>query len=146
MPYPRIKPTTVQFRPMWEMNTTPLIDVLLVLLIMMIITIPLKPHSLEIDLPGEPPEGPALDYRVNRVVVTVDGRTLWNGAQVDEAGLAALLAATRRFKDEPQLQFGPEAQAGYEESAEVIRQIKESGVKRFAFVGNERNRRFGKED
>ncbi|MET0587998.1 MAG: biopolymer transporter ExbD, partial [Novosphingobium sp.] len=68
--------------PMMEMNTTPLIDVMLVLLIMFIITIPVATHSIDIDLPmpnpNDPPP-PPIQPDKNKVVLTRNGEILWNG-------------------------------------------------------------------
>ena len=148
MPYSgqsRLKPVPV--RPIADINTTPLIDVMLVLLIMMIITIPLPPHSLEVDLPppGPLPPGLELDPTINKVVVTTQGNLLWNGQAVDAGGLTALVAASTRLPKEPQLHFEPEPTAGYEESAKTIQLIKAAGATRFAFVGNQRYRTFDRD-
>jgi biopolymer transport protein ExbD len=130
-------------QPLGEINTTPLIDVMLVLLIMFVITIPAATHSLEVPLPakgGLPPED---ILPRNRIVVTAGDRLLWNGAEVDLPGLAALLAASARMSPEPELQFAPDGSASYGLSARVLRQIKGSGLSAFGFVGNERYAEFG---
>ena len=127
--------------PVSSMNMTPLIDVLLVLLVMFIITIPIATHSVEVELPIGGDFAP--DPVINKVVISEGDAILWNGDQVTEAELNGLLVATKRMIPEPQLQFEPEAQARYETSAQVLRQIKLSGVTNFGFVGNERYRQFG---
>jgi biopolymer transport protein ExbD len=127
--------------PVSTMNMTPLIDVLLVLLVMLIITIPIAAHSVEVEVPTSGDFSP--DPVTNKVVISEGDAILWNGNQVTEAQLNGLLVATRRMNPEPQLQFEPEAQARYETSAQVLRQIKLSGVTNFGFVGNERYRQFG---
>ncbi len=131
--------------PISEINTTPLIDVLLVLLIMIILSIPMKPHSLEVPLPGPVPERDAVRPELNRIVVTTDGAILWNGAAVSQGELYALLVGTTRLRDKPELQFEPEANASYDASVKVINAITDAGVKRFGFVGNERYREFFRE-
>lgn len=123
-------------QPMAEMNTTPLIDVMLVLLIMFIMTIPIATHSLPIDLGTSRGDGP--DPVLNRIQITPEGRILWNGGEVTKAGLTALLAQTRRMPIEPELQFEPDGQARYALAAEVTQIIHVSGVTKFGFVGNER--------
>lgn len=133
--------------PMMEMNTTPLIDVMLVLLIMFIITIPVATHSIDIDLPvaaPPTPNEPIVDPVKNKVVLTVDNKILWNGTQIDGPTLQQTLEQTTRMDPEPELQFQPEAQASYELSANVLRVIKGSGVTKFGFVGNEQFSEFGK--
>lgn len=130
--------------PMGELNTTPLIDVLLVLLVMFVITIPPATHSLPIDLPGPGPTRP--DPVSNTIVVTAQDTTLWNGREVGAAELAGLLAASAGMQPEPQLRFEPEANASYEASARVILQVKAAGVTNFGFAGNERYRQFGRSE
>lgn len=132
--------------PLGEMNTTPLIDVLLVLLVMFIITIPAATHSVDIELPQCGPQCnphlPRPDPIKNRLVIDPADRLLWNGESIDEAQLGELLAITANLPIEPELQFEPAAAASYAMSARVLRQIKFSGVTKFGFVGNEKYRAF----
>ena len=133
--------------PMIEMNMTPLIDVLLVLLIMFIITIPVATHAVNIDLPQpnpNPPPEDQIDPIKNKIVLTQTDEILWNGDTLSEAELVRNLNLTREIVPEPELQFEPEALASYELSARVLNVIKASGVTKFGFVGNERYRTFGK--
>lgn len=131
--------------PMSEMNTTPLIDVMLVLLIMFIITIPVATHSVPIDLPGDHAiTGVKIATIKNKIVLTTGNQTLWNGTEVNSGELAALLHQSVAMTPEPELQFEPEAQASYDLSAKVLGQIKRSGVTKFGFVGNEHFAEFGK--
>ncbi|MCR9180271.1 ExbD/TolR family protein [Erythrobacter sanguineus] len=133
-------------QPMIDMNMTPLIDVLLVLLIMFIITIPVATHSVDIDLPqgNPPPQDVVVDPIKNKLILTDQDQILWNGTPVNEGQLITLLAETTRMSTEPELQFEPEALASYEISARVLQDIKSSGVTKFGFVGNEKYRTFGK--
>ena len=132
--------------PMIDMNMTPLIDVLLVLLIMFIITIPVATHSVDIDLPqgNPPPQDIQVDPVKNKLILTAQDQILWNGTPVNEGQLITLLAETTQMAVEPELQFEPEALASYEISARVLQDIKASGVTKFGFVGNEKYRTFGK--
>ena len=129
--------------PMMEMNTTPLIDVMLVLLIMFIITIPVATHSVDIDLPV-PSDQPTndVDPIKNKIVLTPDGQILWNAEPINENQLVANLQQTLTFAVEPELQFEPEPDASYDLSAKVLNIIKGSGVTKFGFVGNEKYRQF----
>ncbi|WP_436278033.1 ExbD/TolR family protein [Parerythrobacter lacustris] len=138
----------MESEPLSELNTTPLIDVMLVLLVMFIITIPLATHSVEVDLPQscQPDCPPAPDTVSNKIVIDAAGRVLWNGATVTETQLAALLAETTEMAIEPELQFEPEANASYDVAARTLRTIKASGVSKFGFVGNEKYRQFGMAD
>jgi biopolymer transport protein ExbD len=134
--------------PMMEMNTTPLIDVMLVLLIMFIITIPVATHAINIDLPApsdEPPPPDMVDPIVNKIVITPTGEILWNAIPINGGELVRNLQETLAFEIEPELQFEPDANASYERSALVLNIIKDSGVTKFGFVGNEKYRSFGKE-
>ncbi|MBX9897053.1 MAG: biopolymer transporter ExbD [Qipengyuania sp.] len=131
--------------PMMEMNMTPLIDVLLVLLIMFIITIPVATHSVDIDLPTPtPPTDIIVEPVKNKLVLTVSNQILWNGQAINEGNLVSLLQESRNMQPEPELQFEPEARASYDLSAKVLNIIKASGVTKFGFVGNEQYRVFGK--
>jgi len=132
--------------PMMEMNMTPLIDVLLVLLIMFIITIPVATHSVDIDLP-QPSQAPldvVIEPDKNKLILTQQDVILWNGDPITEGQLVGLLQESMNITPEPELQFEPEALASYEASVKVLNIIKASGVTKFGFVGNERYRVFGK--
>ena len=132
--------------PMMEMNTTPLIDVLLVLLIMFIITIPVATHAVNIDLPQATPptDQQIIDPVKNKLVITQTNEVLWNGTPTTGGQLTSLLAQTKTMDPEPELQFQPEEYASYELANQVLRVIKESGVSKFGFVGNEQFAAFGK--
>jgi biopolymer transport protein ExbD len=132
--------------PMMDMNMTPLIDVLLVLLICFMMSIPIATHAVNIDLPAPspPPLVPPPDPVINKVVLTPQGQILWNGNPVNQNELVYQLQQTLTYSVEPELQFEPEAQASYELSSAVLNIIKGSGVTKFGFVGNERYRQFGK--
>jgi biopolymer transport protein ExbD len=124
--------------PMGEMNTTPLIDVMLVLLIMFIITLPIQTHAVKIDLPvgGDPPPGPP--PMSNSVSVTEQGAILWNGTPTSMTGLASHLERTRMMAPQPELRFEPHAQARFLLVDQALAVIKRSGVDGLGFVGNER--------
>lgn len=124
---------------MLEMNTTPLIDVMLVLLIMFIITIPPTAHTVKIDLPI----GPGVVNPIkNKVVVTASNRILWNGMTATSAELRAYLAASQRLHPRPELQLQPEADARYELVDAVLADTKRADITQMGFVGNEQHRNF----
>jgi biopolymer transport protein ExbD len=130
-------------QPMMEMNVTPLIDVMLVLLIMLIFTIPVATHSVDIDLPtpsNVPTEN--IDPVKNKIVLTPTDQILWNGTAITPNQLVANLQETLTFAVEPELQFEPEGDASYDLSSHVLNIIKQSGVTKFGFVGNEKYRVF----
>jgi len=131
--------------PMMEMNMTPLIDVLLVLLIVFIMSIPIATHAIAIDLPTpSPPTDAPVDPVKNKIVLTTNNEILWNGAAITPNELVSNLQTSLTYAVEPELQFEPEATASYDLSAKVLNIIKQSGVTKFGFVGNEKYRIFGK--
>lgn len=132
--------------PMMEMNTTPLIDVMLVLLIMFIITIPVATHAVNIDLPNPsaPPPQVVVKRDKNKLVIMPNNEIMWNGTAVNTSQLVSLLKSTLAINPEPELQFQPDAQAPYDTTIQVLNIIKGSGVTAFGFVGNEQYAVFGK--
>ena len=128
-----------------DVNVVPLIDVMLVLLIMFIITIPVATHAVNIDLPQpSPPTDQIVDPIKNKLVLTRNGEILWNANAVNQGQLVSLLQDTTKMAVEPELQFEPEPDASYQLSAAVLNIIKASGVTKFGFVGNEKYRTFDK--
>lgn len=132
----------VETSPMGEINLTPLIDVMLVLLVMFIITIPLQTHAVRFDLPQDCPNCPFVDRLKNRIVVTDGGAILWNGNPITRDMLAYNLAATTRLHPQPELQLQPESEARYEIVNDGFVASKRAGVRRMGFVGNENYRNF----
>ena len=128
--------------PMMDMNTTPLIDVMLVLLIMFIITIPIQTHAVKVDLPINDPnqQKPLIDPQKNKIVIQPDGVVLWNGAPTDNATLQQYLVATKSINPEPELHFQPDPQARYEKVDQILAIIKRSEVSKLGFIGNEQYR------
>jgi biopolymer transport protein ExbD len=133
-------------QPMMEMNTTPLIDVMLVLLIMLMITIPPVTHMVDIDLPiAQPPtDAPEIDPVVNKIFIDDGGSIQWNGTAVSQQQIADYLKQTKAMAVEPELQFQPTENAPYVIVDEVLAVVKRSKINKFGFVGNENYRVFGK--
>ena len=128
--------------PMMDMNMTPLIDVLLVLLIMFIITIPIQTHAVKVDLPVNDPrqQKPPIDPEKNKVSIDPAGVVSWNGAPVDEVTLRQYLDTSSAIKPEPELHFQPDPQARYEVVDRTLAVIKRSAVSKLGFIGNEQYR------
>ena len=128
-----------QGEPMMDMNVVPLIDVLLVLLIMFIITIPVQSHAVKLDLPVNQPNQtpPPIDPVKNKIVITNDNRILWNGNPVNEPQLRQYLDITQQMDPTPELHLQPESEARYELVDEVLAVTKRANVTKMGFVGNE---------
>ena len=125
--------------PMMEINTTPLIDVMLVLLIMFIITIPVQTHAVKIDLPVDQPNTtpPPIDPVKNKVVVMPNDAILWNGTPVDLVRLRQYLDYTTTMTPTPELHLQPHPEARYEQVDEVLAVTKRANIQSMGFVGNE---------
>jgi len=124
--------------PMMDMNTTPLIDVMLVLLVMFIITLPIQTHAVKIDFPppvDTPP--PLIKPQFNTVTVTPTGQIMWNADKVDNVTLAKLLDDSKKLPVEPELHFAPMADARYEVVDRTMAIIKRSDITKLGFIGNE---------
>lgn len=124
---------------MVEMNTTPLIDVMLVLLIMLIITIPLQTHAVKLDMPQATEELPPPDPTIVRLDVNAEGQPVWNGEIVDDpVALENLLAAAAIAVPPPEIHLRPDPQARYDTVAKILSAAQRLQVTRIGFVGNER--------
>ena len=129
----------LEAEPMIDINTTPLIDVMLVLLIMLIITIPIQTHAVKLDLPVNQPNQPPppIDPVKNKIVVTAPGEILWNGNPVTPQQLRSYLDVTQQMNPIPELHLQPDATARYETVDEVLATTKRAKVQKMGFVGNE---------
>ncbi|MEG3160147.1 biopolymer transporter ExbD [Sphingomonas sp. LB2R24] len=128
--------------PMMEMNMTPLIDVLLVLLIMFIITIPIQTHAVKVDLPvnsKNQPQNP-VDPQKNKITIDPAGVVAWNGSPVDEVTLRQYLDQSAGMTPEPELHFQPDPQSKYEVVDRTLAVIKRSSITKLGFIGNEQYR------
>src|SRR3954466_12393375 len=124
--------------PMMDINTTPLIDVMLLLLIMFIITIPIQTHAVKLDLPvnqNTPP--PPINPIKNVVNINAQGAILWNGSPVTKPQLRVYLDTTQQMNPIPELHLQPDATARYELVDEVLAITKQAHVQKMGFVGNE---------
>ena len=128
--------------PMMDMNTTPLIDVMLVLLIMFIITIPIQTHAVKVDLPVNDPNAqqPPVNAEKNKITIDPAGTVAWNGAPVNEVTLRQYLDQTAAMAVEPELHFQPDRAAKYEVVDRTLAVIKRSNISKLGFIGNEQYR------
>ena len=131
---------TAEGEPMMDINTTPLIDVMLVLLIMFIITIPIQTHAVKLDLPIDDPTNvtpPPIDPVKNKIVIEPSGQVLWNGAPVNDVTLRQYLDITTTMTPTPELHLQPHPEARYEDVDRVLAITKRANVTAMGFVGNE---------
>ena len=126
--------------PMMEMNTTPLIDVMLVLLIMFIITIPIQTHAVKVDLPQDSNQKVVVEPTKNTLAIDPAGTITWNGVPVNEVTLRQYLDQSAAINPEPELHFQPDPQARYEQVDKVLAVVKRSAITKLGFIGNEQYR------
>ncbi len=123
---------------MVDINTTPLIDVMLVLLIMLIITIPIQLHSVNLNMPAGNPPPPTKEPVVVTIDIDFDGTVLWNGeALADRPALEAKLAQTAAVPDQPEVHIRPNKLVEYKSVAMVMASAQRLGVTKLGMVGNE---------
>jgi biopolymer transport protein ExbD len=121
---------------MVDMNTTPLIDVMLVLLIMLIITIPVQTHAVVLEMPAGNPPPPTPPVVVN-IDVDFDGTLIWNGETVDRPGLDARLATAATEPVQPEIHLKPNKLVTYKYVAGVMASVQHHGLTKLAVVGSE---------
>jgi biopolymer transport protein ExbD len=120
--------------PMREINTTPLIDVMLVLLVIFIITAPLLTHAVKIDLP-KASSNPNITLPENiQLAVRADGAVYWNGQPVEAPELAARMSAAARLDPQPELHLRADRTTPYEKVAQVMSAAARAGLTKIGFV------------
>ena len=123
---------------MIEMNTTPLIDVLLVLIVMLIITIPVQTHAVKLDLPRPNPTQPETTPEVIDLIVDFDGTLLWNNQPVPNGDTLVSYFEEAAAKDpQPELHLRPNKLAKYDIVAKVLATAQRKGIRNIGVVGNE---------
>ena len=123
---------------MMEMNTTPLIDVMLVLIIMLIITIPVQTHAVKLNMPIGNPPPPLVEPVIVRIDVDFDGTVLWNGEVIaDRNVLEGRLLAAASEAVQPEVHLRPNKLAQYKDVAMVMASAQRLGVTKLGIIGNE---------
>src|SRR3569832_193584 len=122
---------------MVEMNTTPLIAVMLVLLTLLIITLPIQPHAVKLDMPRPNQNKPPLPPVVVPLEVDFDGTVLWNGTPVDRASLDQYLWSASTDDPQPEIHLQPNRLAKYVRVAMVLADAQRIGVTHIGFTGIE---------
>jgi biopolymer transport protein ExbD len=122
---------------MMDINTTPLIDVMLVLIIMLIITIPIQTHAVKMNMPVGPSSAPPKPPEIVRIDVDFDGTIGWNGTIVSKDELINNLAQTAALPDQPEVHLRPNKLVSYKVVAMVMANAQRLGVTKIGIIGNE---------
>jgi len=124
---------------MVEMNTTPLIDVMLVLLVMLIVTIPIQTHAVKLDLPiNNPPPPQDVMPEIVNLEIDFDGTPIWNGTPVSSmAQLDRYFQESAAKPTQPEVHLRPNRLAKYDAVAKTLAHAQRLGVTKIGFVGNE---------
>jgi biopolymer transport protein ExbD len=123
--------------PMMDINMTPLIDVMLVLLIMFIITIPVMTHAVKLDMPRATNAPSTAQPVVINLEIDFDGTVLWNGTAVEYEALEGYFRREAANDPQPELHIRPSKRAKYDVVARVLASAQRNGMRKIGFVGNE---------
>ena len=123
--------------PMMDINMTPLIDVMLVLLIMFIITIPVMTHAVKLDMPRASNAPSNAQPIVINLEIDFDGTVLWNGTPVEIESLEGYFRREAGLDPQPELHIRPSKRARYDVVARVLASAQRNGMRKIGFVGNE---------
>ena len=122
---------------MIDINTTPLIDVMLVLIIMLIITIPIQTHAVKMNMPIAPSAQPPKPPDIVRIDIDFDGTIGWNGTVVQKDELINRLAQVAQMPDQPEVHLRPNKLVTYKVVAMVMANAQRLGVTKIGLIGNE---------
>jgi biopolymer transport protein ExbD len=122
-----------------EINTTPLVDVMLVLLIIFIITIPVINHAVKIDLPRASNQPHEVKPRSINLTIDAGGSVYWNEQAVDRAELEARIADAAAMEPQPELHMNVERSAEFEKVAQVMAAAQSGGLGKIGFVTDARD-------
>jgi biopolymer transport protein ExbD len=122
---------------MMDINMTPLIDVMLVLLIMFIITIPVMTHAVKLDMPRASNAPSQVQPVVINLEIDFDGTVLWNGTPVEIEALEGYFRNEAANDPQPELHIRPSKRAKYDVVARVLASAQRNGMRKIGFVGNE---------
>jgi biopolymer transport protein ExbD len=126
---------TAEGEVMVEMNTTPLIDVMLVLLTLLIITLPIQTHAVKLDMPAPNPNPPTVIPETVELVVDFDGTVLWNGTEVDRGTMQAYMRDAALKTPQPEIHVSPNRLAKYDAVARVLADAQRLGATSIGFTG-----------
>ena len=120
---------------MMDINTTPLIDVMLVLLTLLIITLPIQTHAVKLDMPAPNPNPPTVVPETVELVVDFDGTVLWNNMAVDRATMNAYMRDAALKVPQPEIHVSPNRLAKYDAVARVLADAQRLGATHIGFTG-----------
>ncbi len=126
---------TAEGEVMVEMNTTPLIDVMLVLLTLLIITLPIQTHAVKLDMPAPNPNPPTVIPETVELVVDFDGTVLWNGTAVDRGTMQSYMRDAALKTPQPEIHVSPNRLAKYDAVARVLADAQRLGATSIGFTG-----------
>ena len=117
-----------------EINMTPLVDVMLVLLIIFIITVPVMKHSVQVDLPRAANQPEEVKPETIRLSVTADGSYFWNGQAVSETDLSSMMQTEAAKEPQPDLHIRGDREVRYERVAQAMASAQRAGLRKIGFV------------
>jgi biopolymer transport protein ExbD len=123
---------------MVEINTTPLIDVMLVLLVLLIVTLPIQTHAVKLGMPSGPPS--SLTPTIVELDVGFDGAISWNGTRISRATMDAYLANAASKSPQPEIHVNTNRLANYDVVAKVLADAQRLGATQIGFTGIDRYR------
>ena len=126
---------TAEGEVMVDMNTTPLIDVMLVLLTLLIITLPIQTHAVKLDMPAPNPNPPTIIPETVELVVDFDGTVLWNNVPVDRSTMNAYMRDAALKVPQPEIHVSPNRLAKYDAVARVLADAQRLGATHIGFTG-----------
>ena len=124
---------------MSEINMTPLVDVMLVLLIVFIITIPVMKHAVNVDLPRATNQPEDVKPETVRLSVSADGKYYWNENKVTDEAMAAMLKEEGAKDPQPELHIRGDKDVRYERVAQAMAAAQQAGVRKIGFVTDPKN-------
>ena len=122
---------------MIDVNTTPLIDVMLVLIVMLIITIPIQTHAVKLNMPVGNPPPPTEPPQVVKLDVDFDGTIFWNGEQIEQAALDDRFKGSATMAVQPEFHLRPNKLVTYKHVAHVMAAAQRDGITKIGLVGAE---------
>ena len=120
---------------MVEMNTTPLIDVMLVLLVLLIVTLPIQTHAVKLDMPAPNTTPPTIQPETVDLGVDFDGTVTWNGTPVDRSTMDSYFEDAARKNPQPEIHVNPNRLAKYDAVAKVLADAQRLGATHIGFTG-----------